>query len=89
MKTRKIPMRRCTGCQEMKNKRELSRIVRDPEGMLSVDFSGKKSGRGAYICANPECLEKAIKTKGLERSLQVAISPELVDILRNEMKAGE
>ena len=89
MKTRKVPMRKCTGCQELKNKKELIRVVRDPEGALSVDFTGKKSGRGAYICANSECLERAIKSKGLERSLQVAISPELYETLRREMKAGE
>ena len=89
MKTRKVPMRKCTGCQELKNKKELIRVVRDPEGALSVDFTGKKSGRGAYICANSECLERAIKSKGLERSLQVSISPELYEPLRREMKAGE
>ena len=68
MKQRKIPLRKCTGCQEMKNKKELIRIVRNEAGEFSLDRTGKKPGRGAYICANADCLAKAQKSKGLERS---------------------
>ncbi len=89
MKTRKIPLRKCTGCQEMKSKRELIRVVRSPEGEISIDFTGKKSGRGAYICPNAECLETAIRRKGLERSLEVAISSEVYETLRKEMASHE
>lgn len=85
MKTRKVPLRKCTGCQEMKDKKELIRVVRSAEGSLSIDFTGKKAGRGAYICPNPECLEKAVRTKGLERSLQVSVQPAIYETLRNEM----
>ena len=73
MKTRKIPMRKCMGCQEMKNKKELIRIVRTPEGEIVIDRTGKKSGRGAYICPQMECLEKAIRHKSIERALETAI----------------
>lgn len=89
MKTRKIPLRKCIGCQEMKDKKELIRVVRDAEGNLSIDFTGKKAGRGAYICSDPGCLEKAVKTRGLERSLQVSLQPELYETLRNEMVRNE
>lgn len=89
MKTRKIPLRKCTGCQEMKSKKELIRVVRSPEGEISIDFTGKKSGRGAYICPNAECLETAIRKKGLERSLEVEISSEVYDALRKEMAGHE
>ena len=63
MKVKKIPLRMCTGCMEMKPKKELIRVVKSPEGEVSVDLTGKKSGRGAYICKNKECLEKAFKAK--------------------------
>lgn len=89
MKTRKIPLRKCTGCQEMKSKKELIRVVRSPEGEISIDFTGKKSGRGAYICPDAGCLETAIRRKGLERSLDVAISEEVYEALRKEMSAHE
>lgn len=89
MKTRKIPLRKCTGCQEMKSKKELIRVVRSPEGEISIDFTGKKSGRGAYICPNAECLETAIRKKGLERSLEVSISEEVYEALRKEMTSHE
>ena len=89
MKTRKVPLRKCTGCQEMKDKRELIRVVKDGEGHLSIDITGKKSGRGAYICRSGECLEKAIKTKGLERSFQMAIQPEIYETLQREMAGYE
>ena len=69
MKVKKIPLRMCTGCMEMKPKKELIRVVKTPEGEVTVDLTGKKSGRGAYICRNIECLEKAFKAKRLSRNL--------------------
>lgn len=86
MKQRKIPLRKCTGCQEMKNKKELIRIVRSDEGEFSVDTTGKKAGRGAYICPNAECLEKARKSKGLERSFKAQVPAEVYDKLREELE---
>ncbi len=81
-KTRKLPLRICVGCQEKKPKRELIRIVRTPDGEVRVDPSGKQSGRGAYICPQAVCLQKAIKGKRLEKNLQVPITPEIIDTLR-------
>lgn len=89
MKKRKIPLRKCTGCQEMKNKKELIRIVRNQEGEISLDFTGKKPGRGAYICLNEECLEKAQKSKGLERSFKTAIPDEIYEELKSELKKAK
>lgn len=85
MKVKKIPLRMCTGCMEMKPKKELIRIVKTPEGEVSVDLTGKKSGRGAYICKSTECLEKAFKTKRLSRNLEVSISEEIYDKLKEEV----
>lgn len=85
MKVRKIPLRMCTGCMEMKPKKELIRIVKSPEGEVSVDLTGKKSGRGAYICKSAECLEKAFKAKRLSRNLDVSISEEIYNKLRSEV----
>lgn len=73
------------GCQAKKDKRELVRIVRAPEGEISVDLTGKKPGRGAYICPNLECLEKVIKSKRLERSLETTISEEVYEILKEQL----
>ena len=89
MKTRKIPLRKCTGCQEMKDKRELIRIVRNDEGVFSLDATGKKPGRGAYICKSEECLNKAKKSKGLERSFKTAVPEEVYLSLAEELKAIE
>lgn len=89
LKQRKIPLRKCTGCQEMRNKKEMIRIVRDPQGSVSIDRTGKKAGRGAYICDQEECLEKALKNRGIERSLSVTLSGELLEALRKEFKSGE
>ena len=86
MKIKKIPLRMCTGCMEMKPKKELIRIVKSPEGEVSVDLTGKKSGRGAYICRSKECLEKAFKTKRLSRNLDVVISEEVAEELKEEIK---
>ena len=86
MKQRKIPLRRCTGCLEMKNKKELIRVVRtegdDASHEFSLDFTGKKSGRGAYICPSRDCLEKARKQKGLERSFKQAVPADVYDRLQ-------
>lgn len=86
---KKIPMRQCLGCREMKPKRELIRAVRSPEGNISLDFKGKASGRGAYVCPNPQCLKKAIKAKALERAFSMQIPPEIYEALEREMEAGD
>lgn len=86
---RKVPLRKCTGCGEMKNKKELIRVVKDQDDVFSIDKTGKKSGRGAYVCKNTECLKKAQKSKGLERSFKCAIPKEVYDKLLEEMVADE
>lgn len=88
-KVRKKPMRLCVGCQEMKPKRELIRVVRTPEEKLEIDFTGKKSGRGAYICPQKSCLESAVKGRRLEKSLKQKISDEIYEILQQELSKGE
>ena len=85
---KKIPMRQCTGCREMKPKRELIRVVRSPENDISLDFKGKAQGRGAYLCHDPECLKKAIKSKALDRSLEVSIPENIYAQLQEQMEAG-
>jgi hypothetical protein len=85
MKVKKIPMRMCTGCMEMKPKKELVRVVRSKEGEVSLDLTGKKPGRGAYVCRNRECLEKAFKTKRLDRNLEVSLSEEIHEKLKGEI----
>ena len=85
---KKIPMRQCVGCREMKPKRELVRIVHSQDGGVSVDLSGKKPGRGAYVCHSPECLKKAIKSKALSRAFGAEIPEDVFDALRAEMEAG-
>lgn len=85
MKQKKIPMRMCNGCMEMKPKKELIRIVKSPEGDVSVDLTGKKSGRGAYICRDIQCLEKAFKAKRLNKNLETNISDEIYNRLREEI----
>ena len=85
MKQRKIPLRKCTGCQEMKNKKDLIRVVKNDAGEFSLDFTGKKPGRGAYICPTLECLEKARKSKGLERSYKCPVPGEVYDKLKEEL----
>ena len=85
---KKIPQRQCMGCRERKPKRDMIRIVRTPEGVVSLDFGGKMNGRGAYICPNAECLKKVQKSKALERSLEIPIPDEVFDRLAKEMEAG-
>ncbi|SFG49662.1 hypothetical protein SAMN05660649_01835 [Desulfotomaculum arcticum] len=84
-KIKKIPQRMCLGCQEMKSKRELIRVVRTPEETVEIDPTGKRSGRGAYVCPNNECLEKAIKGKRLEKALKQPISKEIKESLFERM----
>lgn len=85
MANKKIPMRMCVGCAEMKLKNELIRVIKTPENEIVLDATGRKNGRGAYICSNMECLKKARKSKDLERSLKVAIPTEVYDNLEKEM----
>ena len=85
MAERKIPLRKCIGCSEMKDKRTLVRIVRNKEGEISVDLTGKKPGRGAYICKCIDCLDKAQKAKRLERAFSTMIEPEIYDTMRREL----
>ena len=84
---KKIPMRQCLGCREMRPKRELIRVVRSPEGEIALDFNGKANGRGAYVCPNPDCLKKAEKSKALERAFYVPVPREIYEKLRTEMEA--
>ena len=86
---KKIPLRKCLGCEEMIGKKGLLRIVRSKEGEISLDLTGKKSGRGAYICKDLQCFEKARKRKALERSLKCKIPDEVYDRLRQEIEGAE
>ena len=86
--TRKVPMRKCIGCQEMKNKREMLRVLHTPEDELIIDATGRKNGRGAYLCTNRACLDRAIKNKGLERSFKMRIPHEIYENLKKEFEEG-
>ena len=86
---KKIPQRQCVGCREMKEKRALIRVVRSPEGEISLDFRGKKPGRGAYVCPNPTCLKKAVKARALERAFSAQIPAEIYARLEEEMERGD
>ena len=86
MQPKKIPMRKCTGCNEMKPKKELVRIVRSPEGEISVDLTGKKSGRGAYVCRRLACLQTARKAKRLERAFACTIPDDVYDAMEGELE---
>ncbi|MCY6356637.1 RNase P modulator RnpM [Clostridium sp. ZS2-4] len=85
MKVKKIPKRMCTGCSEMKPKKELLRIVKNKENEITVDLTGKKPGRGAYICKDVECFKVAVKSKRLEKNLGTKISDEIYDRLKSEI----
>ena len=85
---KKIPMRQCLGCREMKPKKELIRVVRSPEGEISLDFKGKASGRGAYVCPDPRCLKKAIKARALERAFSAQIPQEIYERLESQIEGG-
>ncbi len=86
---KKIPIRQCLGCRERKPKRELIRVVRSPEGEISLDFRGKKPGRGAYICPDAACLAKVRKSRALERAFSVAIPAEVYEALEAQMEQGD
>lgn len=86
MKSIKIPMRMCLGCNEMKPKKELIRVVKSPEGLISIDFTGKKSGRGAYICRNEECFTKARKARRFEKSLSCQIDESVYEVMTDEIR---
>jgi len=83
---KKIPMRQCVGCRDMKEKKEMMRIIKTPEGEILLDVTGKQNGRGAYICARQECLAKAIKSKGLERSFKQSMPQDVYERLEREME---
>ena len=83
---KKIPQRQCMGCRERKNKRDMLRVVRGTDGSVSLDFSGKLNGRGAYVCPDPECLKKARKSRALERCLEVVIPEDVYDRMEKEME---
>jgi len=83
---KKIPMRQCVGCREMKPKRELIRVVKSPEGAVSLDFKGKLPGRGAYVCPQKECLTKARKSKALERAFEMQLPVQVYEGLEEQMK---
>lgn len=89
MQTRKQPMRMCTGCGEMKEKRELIRVVKSSDGEISLDKTGKKNGRGAYICHDAACLKKARKNKRIERAFEVTIPDEIYDRMEEEIGTDE
>lgn len=83
---KKIPLRQCVGCREMKPKRELIRVVKSPEGEISLDFRGKKPGRGAYVCPSAECLKRARKSNALGRAFGVSVPPEVYEALEAQME---
>ena len=89
MRVRKVPLRQCTGCGERKEKKDLIRIIKTPEDTIEVDFTGKKNGRGAYICNSTECLRLARKRKSLERSLKTSIPDEVYQQIEKEMVSDE
>ena len=86
---KKIPLRQCVGCREMKPTPELIRVVKSPEGAVSLDFKGKKPGRGAYVCPNPDCLKKARKSRALERTFSAQMPDEVYAALEAQMEAGD
>lgn len=86
VRKRKIPQRLCLGCRTLKDKRELLRVVRTPLGEIELDLSGKKAGRGAYICPNPDCWQKALKSKGFEKSLRTSIPADIMQLLKEKLE---
>ena len=86
---RKQPQRACIGCGEMKDKKQLIRVLKTPEGEIVLDATGKKNGRGAYLCRSASCLERAVKTKGLDRSFKMSVPKEVYDALREEFTTLE
>ena len=88
-KVKKIPQRQCVGCREMKEKKSLLRVVKSPEGQVSLDFGGKKPGRGAYVCPCLACLQRARKTRALERAFETAIPPEVYGSMEAELRGAD
>ena len=86
MSMKKVPLRQCIGCQEMKSKKEMIRVIKTAEDEIMLDATGRKNGRGAYLCPSMECLKKAVKGKGLERSFKMAIPKEVYETLEEEME---
>ena len=86
MSMKKVPLRQCIGCQEMKSKKEMIRVIKTAEDEIMLDATGRKNGRGAYLCPSRECLKKAVKGKGLERSFKMAIPKEVYETLEKEME---
>lgn len=86
MSTKKIPLRQCTGCGEMKSKKEMIRVLKTSEDEIVLDATGRKNGRGAYLCPSMDCFKKAVKNKGLERSFKTAIPKEVYETLEKEME---
>lgn len=89
MAAKKIPMRKCLGCNEMKEKRSLIRVVRDPQGEISLDLTGKKSGKGAYICRSVECYKSAVRSKRFEKAFSCAIPKEVYEKMQEELERSE
>lgn len=87
MSMKKVPLRQCIGCGEMKNKKEMIRVIKTADEEILLDATGRKNGRGAYLCPSMECMKKAVKSKGLERSFKMAIPKEVYDALEKEMEA--
>lgn len=87
MALKKIPQRQCVGCGEMKSKKDMTRVIKTNENEILIDFTGRKNGRGAYICKSTECLKKAVKNHGLERAFKTSIPNEIYDKLINSMEA--
>ena len=88
MKVKKVPQRKCVGCNEMKDKKALLRIVRSPEGEISLDLTGKKNGRGAYVCPNKDCITKAVKERRLERALEKPVSEKVYQQILEDLENG-
>ena len=84
---KKVPLRKCAACGEMKPKGELVRVIKTSEDVIEIDFTGKKNGRGAYICMTEECVEKAAKTKSIDRSLKAQVSNDIYDQLKKELES--
>ncbi|NLJ41190.1 MAG: YlxR family protein [Clostridiales bacterium] len=89
MKKKKVPLRMCVGCQSMRPKKELIRVVKSPKGEISIDLRGKEPGRGAYLCNDPSCLEKARRSKALEKTFGQSVQGEIYEMLVNQLNEGE
>ena len=87
MSMKKVPLRQCIGCGEMKSKKEMIRVIKTADEEILLDATGRKNGRGAYLCPSMECMKKVVKSKGLERSFKMAIPKEVYDALEKEMEA--